>query len=703
MPPKSLLEFISGRAHNNAISHREGLAMTEQFSSKKDQYEVLAKHGEGAFGATYRVRSAADQKEYLLKKLHLSQANDWKVVELFEREASFLANLSHPRIPHCIDSFYHESEGNFFLVQDFIEGRTLQEHITKQIPLPLKKYLDYLKQSLEILDYLHGLVPPAIHRDVTPKNLIITPTDQIFLVDFGSVKSALLSPTQTNLTSVGTFGFMAPEQTMGQPQTASDLYSLGMTFIALAAQADPTQLPLDPNTGRINIRKALSLPSWVISLLEAMTQPGVANRISSAQQALSRLAKGEESPKTAPQLSAPVAVAQPAKRIGAVWLLLGGAALSWFFLGRGALTRDGVQQRELSTLFGATETKLERLVRECEAKNASSCTDAGYQYANGKEVLRDDNKGFQYYKMSCELEFYLGCNNLATMYEKGYGTPVDLPRAIELYALACEKKVPLACNNLALTHREGIGVPADNNEAAKYFQQGCDLKHGAACNDLGFLYEQGKLGTKDMPRAMALYREACSLKNATGCSNLAICYRDALGVTQDNTIASEYFLKACDLNKGDSCNSLGILYENGQGVIASDASAAIYYTRGCDLDTMASCSNLGYLYNYGRGVAKDQVRARSLYQKSCDGGNVLGCNNVGSLYLNGTGVEVDLARAFALFESACNSKEPLACYNLGSMYEKGQHVEADKTKAKALYQQACDGGNQNSCQVGKEL
>jgi TPR repeat protein len=672
--------------------------MTEKFTSPKNQYEVISKHAEGGFGTTYRVRRQADQKEYLLKKLHLAQAGDWKAVELFEREASFLSNLSHPRIPRCIDSFYQESGGNFFLVQDFIEGRTLQEHITQRTPLPLNKYLDYLKQSLEILEFLHSLVPPAIHRDVSPKNLIVTPDGRVFLVDFGSVKSALLA--QTNMTSVGTFGFMAPEQTMGQPQTASDLYSLGMTFIALAAQADPSQLPLDPNTGRIDIRKVLSLPGWVIGLLESMTQPGVASRIGSARLALARLAKGEDKPAPKPQTFAPAVVRQTPNQGSWLWLfILLPLSIGYLFYS-GSVNVDS--KNPLATFNSPGETKIERLERECTAKIAESCTSAGYQYSNSKETPHDYDKSFQFYKQGCDLNDYLGCNNLGTMYENGHGTPKNEARAVELYYLACSQQIPLACNNLALAHRDGIGVPANDVTAAQYFQQGCDLKYGASCNSLGYLYERGKTGAIDLPRAVALYQEACSLKDALGCNNLGLCYQDAIGVTQDYAIASEYFIKGCDLDNGSACNSLGILYEEGKGVVPDDSKAANYYTRGCELGTMASCSNLGYLYNYGKGAPKDQTKAFNLYKKSCDGGNVLGCNNLGSMYLNGNGIEKDFERAFTLFESACNQKEALACSNLAAMYKSGQHVKADPKKAKELYKQACDGGNTSSCEPQKK-
>lgn len=263
--------------------------MPESFLSSLDRYIVERPYAEGGMGVTFLVRSEKTGQRLILKQLRLDRVSDWKMVELFERESEVLRQLSHPQIPRYIDSFSTEDKKQFCLVQSFIEGRTLQQMIDTSAPLDAEQYESYLRQCLEILAYLQELVPPVVHRDITPKNIIVHDR-KAFLVDFGSVKSAMNRESLT--TNVGTFGFMPPEQIMGRAAPASDVYSLAMTFIALGSHSDPSLLPLDNSTGQVNVRRILShLPETMILALEGMTEMGLDKRIGSAREALQTLTR----------------------------------------------------------------------------------------------------------------------------------------------------------------------------------------------------------------------------------------------------------------------------------------------------------------------------------------------------------------------------------------------------------------------------
>lgn len=261
--------------------------MSERFVSAADTYEADAPFAEGASGLAHRALSARLGRPVFLKQLKLAGTRDWKTVELFEREAKVLAGLDHPAIPRLLDSFRDEQRGCFVLVQELIDAPSLQGLFAEQRPLAPEQLRSILRQGLEVLDYLHTRVPPVLHRDLSPKNLLFT-GDRLFLVDFGAVKLSLRDSTV--MTSAGTFGYMAPEQILGQALPASDLYGLGMCIVALATQCDPSALPLDGVRGGVDMAQVLPrLPAELRPVVEAMVRPGLSERVASARDALALL------------------------------------------------------------------------------------------------------------------------------------------------------------------------------------------------------------------------------------------------------------------------------------------------------------------------------------------------------------------------------------------------------------------------------
>lgn len=256
--------------------------------SPSDRYRIEREYARGGMGITFLAVSGKTGRRCILKQLRLEKVNDWKVVELFEREAEILRQLNHPNIPSYIDYFVSERERHFNLVQTFIDGRTMQECIDKRSSVTPSQFSEYLRQALEILEYLHSLIPPVIHRDITPKNMILQ-DDKLFLVDFGSVKDAVNPRSARGSTVVGTFGYMPPEQFIGHAEPASDLYGLGMSFTAFASHKDPFQM-VDPELGRVEVKTELDhLPGHIKSLLKDMTVPSLPDRFKSASEARRRL------------------------------------------------------------------------------------------------------------------------------------------------------------------------------------------------------------------------------------------------------------------------------------------------------------------------------------------------------------------------------------------------------------------------------
>jgi hypothetical protein len=274
---------------------KRALAPDHLIEGPRGRYRVLAEHGRGGFGITYRGERESDGLPVIVKTLRLAGLPGWKAFELFEREAAVLRALRHANIPAWIDDIVFgqeagpggEGAGGFALVMELIPGRNLRDAV-RAGGLSPDEMLAWLRDVLEVLAFIHGRSPPLIHRDVSPKNIILRPDGSAALVDFGSVQAALRSADTVASTSAGTFGYAPLEQFIGQATPVSDLYSLGMSFLASATGREPNQLPFQGL--KVDVRQVLRAEPHVVSLIEAMVEPDPRFRISSAAIALEVLA-----------------------------------------------------------------------------------------------------------------------------------------------------------------------------------------------------------------------------------------------------------------------------------------------------------------------------------------------------------------------------------------------------------------------------
>jgi serine/threonine protein kinase len=157
----------------------------------------------------------------------------------FQREADMLAELNHEHIPRIYDRF--SEQNRHYLVMEYIAGDTLEEELrTAGGKLPPDRVMDIALQVLDTLEYLHHREPPVIYRDLKPSNIMITPTGQVKLIDFGIARH--FQPL-SSATMVGTQGYAPPEQYRGKVETRSDLYALGATMHHALSGRDPTTEP----------------------------------------------------------------------------------------------------------------------------------------------------------------------------------------------------------------------------------------------------------------------------------------------------------------------------------------------------------------------------------------------------------------------------------------------------------------------------
>ena len=225
-----------------------------------NRYQVLRVLGSGGFGKTFLAEDTQmpSGKRCVIKQL-IPVINNPQLYQLvqerFQKEASILEELGdrHSQIPRLYA--YFSEGGEFYLVQEYIEGQTLSEKLQQQGVFNEVTVKEILINILQILEYVHS--KGIVHRDIKPDNIILRFSDsKPVLIDFGAVKVTMnteMSPSGNSSQSIviGTPGFMPMEQIAGRPLFSSDLFSLGLTAIYLLTGKIPQDLPTEPNMGNI--------------------------------------------------------------------------------------------------------------------------------------------------------------------------------------------------------------------------------------------------------------------------------------------------------------------------------------------------------------------------------------------------------------------------------------------------------------------
>jgi serine/threonine protein kinase/ankyrin repeat protein len=253
------------------------------------RYRLEELLGEGGSGSTYRATRLIDGTVVAIKILSLQHLNDWKQLELFEREAQILSQLDHPQIPQYLEYFHVDTPTDraFYIVQQLAPGQPLNALVQSGWRGTLAEIRAIAQQLLEILQYLQAQSPPLIHRDIKPHNIIRNVDGRVFLVDFGAVQATYHNTLLKGNTVAGTYGYMAPEQFRGRATVASDLYGLGATVLYLLTHRSPADLPQERL--KISFRSHVQITESFADWLETMLEPDETDRFPSASKALSAL------------------------------------------------------------------------------------------------------------------------------------------------------------------------------------------------------------------------------------------------------------------------------------------------------------------------------------------------------------------------------------------------------------------------------
>ncbi|MBD2175465.1 serine/threonine protein kinase [Pseudanabaena sp. FACHB-1998] len=288
------------------------------------RYKLIKKIGAGGFGHTFIARDMRrpGSPPCVVKQLKPASDDPTFIREarrLFNTEAETLEKLGrHDQIPQLLA--YFEEDKQFFLVQEFIEGRSLHDEMKARLPevsdldnepqdrileqlsnleAPIRdkqlseiEVLKILADVLDVLDFVHS--EGVIHRDIKPDNLIRRKKDQkIVLIDFGAVRA--MQDANTQLTAdekgesrftvtIGTPGYMPSEQCAGRPNYSSDIYALGMVAIKALTGYAPTDLPNDPATGEVVWRDKAKVSNGLAMVLTRMVRYHYTQRYQSVRE-----------------------------------------------------------------------------------------------------------------------------------------------------------------------------------------------------------------------------------------------------------------------------------------------------------------------------------------------------------------------------------------------------------------------------------
>ena len=224
-------------------------------------YRIIEQLGQGGMATVYKAYHPALDRYVALKVLHPAFREDASFLMRFQREAKVIARLEHPHIVPIYD--YAEHMGQPYLVMKFIEGETLKARLARG-PLAPDEALRILQAVGAALSHAHR--QGILHRDIKPSNILLTPSGEVYLADFGLARIAELGATTLSADMLlGTPHYISPEQGQGRRDldAGTDIYSLGVVLYEIVVGRVPFTADTPFSIVHDHIFKPLPLPSSV--------------------------------------------------------------------------------------------------------------------------------------------------------------------------------------------------------------------------------------------------------------------------------------------------------------------------------------------------------------------------------------------------------------------------------------------------------
>ncbi|MEH2066379.1 MAG: protein kinase [Nostoc sp.] len=366
----------------------------------RNHYKIVGLLGSGGFGDTYLAEDLdlPNKPKCVVKHLKPKTSNATVLPiarRLFDKEAEVLYRLGNlsKQIPKLFAHF--EENGEFYLVQEFVDGHELSKEIIPGQPWGEAQVIRLLQEILEVLVVVHE--QNIIHRDIKPQNLMRRREDgKIMLIDFGAVKEieGLAENTQGQVTStiiIGSNGYMPNEQASSKPRLSSDIFAVGIVAIQALTGRIPQEFPEDAN-GEIIWRHWANVSDRLGDILTKMVRYNFSQRYQSAAQALQTLAYST-SPTT---VVAPSYSASPVKQKSTTRQTFGfnGAVLAATVIGVGVVAMLGLSYFLRQQSPQITENTEQFISLPCSSQLTSipSTRKPDIKYPDGTEYYGDKDK-----------------------------------------------------------------------------------------------------------------------------------------------------------------------------------------------------------------------------------------------------------------------------------------------------------------------
>lgn len=209
------------------------------------KYKILNEIGHGGMSNVYLAINERANKPWAVKEVRKSLHRDFNLLrQSLIMETDLLKKLRHPNLPSIIDVI--DSDENFLIVMDYIEGNTLERLLAEEGAQPQEKVADWALQLCDVLGYLHTRPVPVIYRDMKPSNIMLRSDGSVVLIDFGTARE-FKEKNVADTCCLGTNGYAAPEQFggMGQTDARTDIYCLGATLYHLLTGHNPSEPPYE--------------------------------------------------------------------------------------------------------------------------------------------------------------------------------------------------------------------------------------------------------------------------------------------------------------------------------------------------------------------------------------------------------------------------------------------------------------------------
>ncbi len=201
-----------------------------------DRYLIGKRIARGGMASVFWATDQRLDRPVAIKVMHHGLGDDRQFTERFHREAKSAAKLNHPNV---VSVFDQGMDGEVtYLVMEYVPGRTLRDIMREESPMKPYRALELLEQILVALSAAHAA--HIIHRDVKPENVLITPTGEVKVADFGLARAVSAATTATGGTLIGTVSYLAPEIVVNEGADArSDVYACGAMLYEMLTGVKP--------------------------------------------------------------------------------------------------------------------------------------------------------------------------------------------------------------------------------------------------------------------------------------------------------------------------------------------------------------------------------------------------------------------------------------------------------------------------------